>query len=460
MGASAPGFTILIRWWIRFVPDSIGWAQTFALVPLLFAPFVIFAATRIAGASRAAATVVACLSALSPMLLVESARLKQYTWEYAFSALLVAIGGGVRRDGPTRRWTIFAACTVVVAVPFSFALLIPTALVYVVFAVAMLHEAQTPDRRLDFRPIAVPAAVLGCAGVVVIVWKQALLLDPPRVLLDRWQNEFLGSTGSLEHTARQAVLMVRGFWGAFLYRGTTILLVIPVVGIMWYAWRRWRTAWWLLLAPLVAVLLSATRRYPLGSIVENRLDSWLVPWVAVVVALTLTDIENVDAVKRFLRRLPRSAATTATAVLALLLVIGVSHSAKGYVPTRASVAVATLARAGDRGDITYVAANDWPVDLLLPGPIAIVTDRASETDFSVVLERQPRTLHIYDAVRAAGELRAACGHTAIIVGIASESLRPILPKVGCAFTVVSAATNGTRQPADDIVTISPRANKN
>jgi hypothetical protein len=454
MGASAPGFTILIRWWMGFHPNSIGWAQTFALVPLLFAPFIIFAGARIAGASRAAATVAACLCALSPMLLVESARLKQYTWEFAFSALFVAIAAGVHRDGPTLRWTIFAACSVVIAVPFSFALVIPTALMFVVFAVAMLHEARTSERRLELRTIAVQMAVLGCAGAIVIVARQALLFDPPQSLNDHWQNEFLGSTPTLGHTARQAVLMVRGFWGAFLYRGTTILLIVPAVAVVWYAWRHWRTVWWLLLAPLVAVVLSVMQLYPLGSIVEDRVDSWLIPWIAVVVALTLTDIERLPDVRRFVRRIPRGAAIMAVTVLALLLVAAQARSAKGYVPTRARVAVASLARATSRGDVTYVIANDWPVDLLLPGPITIITDHASETDFSVVLDRQPRSLHADNAVLAASELRSACGHTATVVGVAPTSLRRIVQNVGCTFTVEKATTNGTSSPHDDIVTVN------
>ena len=51
MGVSAPGFTILMRWWIGLFPHSIPWAQTFALLPLLLVPFVIFAAARTAGAA-------------------------------------------------------------------------------------------------------------------------------------------------------------------------------------------------------------------------------------------------------------------------------------------------------------------------------------------------------------------------------------------------------------------------
>ena len=44
MGVGAPGFTIVMRWWMGLAEGSIPWAQTFALVPLLFAPFVVFIA--------------------------------------------------------------------------------------------------------------------------------------------------------------------------------------------------------------------------------------------------------------------------------------------------------------------------------------------------------------------------------------------------------------------------------
>jgi hypothetical protein len=453
MGASAPVFTVLVRWWMGLVPDSIAWAQTFALVPLLFAPFVVFIAGRTAGASRAGATAVSCLCALSPMLLVQSARIKQYTWEYALSAVVVGIAAAVRRDGPTLRWSLIGAGVVTFSVAFSFVLVIPSALLYVVFAAAMLPTIRNRDGRPRFRPLVPQLVALTAAAVLAFAWKTAFVPSAPQALLDHWQNEFLGSGDSLDHTARQALLLLRGFWGAFFFRGTTVLLVIPLVGIVWYSWRRWRVAWWLLFAPLVAVAASAAQLYPLGSIVKNRVDAWLIPWIAVLLALTLTEIQRLPAVRRFSQQMPRRVAFAAAAVAGLLLAAAVARSATGYVPTRARLAVAELSQAAQRGEATFVAANDWPVALVFPGPVRFVTDRASETNFSAVLPGPTKSLHADDVARAARELRPACGHTATIVGVAEETLLPVLRQVGCAFTVEHASGTGTGQPHDDVVTV-------
>ncbi|MGZ8763795.1 MAG: hypothetical protein ACXW2Y_10780, partial [Acidimicrobiia bacterium] len=449
MGVGAPGFTIVMRWWMGLAEGSIPWAQSFALVPLLFAPFVIFIAARTAGAARAAAAFTACLCALSPILLVESARVKQYTWEYAFSAVLVAIAAAIRRDGPTMRWTISAACFVVVAVLFSFVMLFPTVLVYLVLAVALLHEARAGEQPFDLRRIGARLAVLGSAGLVVLLWTRALLPNPPDRLQDHWTIGFLGSGDSLSHTARQTEVLTRGFWGAFFYRGSTVLVVIPVVLLGWYALRRWRTVWWLLLAPLLAIALSVLRLYPLGSIVQARVDAWLIPWIAVPVALALTELARLPVAQHILRRVPPTVRIVAVGVVVLLVGAGVARDADGYPPTRARAAVTAIVRAARSGEPTYVAKNDWPVDLLLPGPIRIVDDRNSESQFSVVLEGRPRTLHVEDVPRAARELRGACGHTATIAGVTTESLRPILPRVGCPFRDVQSTTNGTGLPHDD-----------
>jgi hypothetical protein len=210
----------------------------------------------------------------------------------------------------------------------------------------------------------------------------------------------------------------------------------------------------LLLAPIVAVALSAMQRYPLGSIVKNRVDAWLIPWVAVLLALALTDITNRAPLRRVARQFPRGLSIAIVAVAAVLYIAGDIHSATGYVPTRAHVAIAALTRASQHGNVTYIVANDWPVDLVLPGRITIVTDHNSETDFSVVPPPPYRTLHDDNATQAASELRPACGHTVTVVGITAESLRSILQHVGCPFTIQAATTNGTRQPHDDIVTVN------
>jgi hypothetical protein len=127
---------------------------------------------------------------------------------------------------------------------------------------------------------------------------------------------------------------------------------------------------------------------------------------------------------------------------------------KGYPQTRAERAVSALVRAERSGGRTFVAWNDWPVDLLLPGPLRIVDDRDSDSQFSVVLDRQPRTLHADDHDVAARELRTACGRTATIVGVTEDDLAAILPSVGCRSRIVRATTNGTGLRHDDVVTVS------
>ena len=115
----------------------------------------------------------------------------------------------------------------------------------------------------------------------------------------RWRvrDGFLGSSGSLGETARQALALLRGFMAEFIFGGGTPLLVVPVTLLAWYAWRRWRTVWWLLLAPLLAIVLSATQRYPMGTIGRARVEAWLMPWVAVLLALALDEIAQVVPVR-------------------------------------------------------------------------------------------------------------------------------------------------------------------
>jgi hypothetical protein len=453
MGVGATGFTIVMRWWMGVTGNSIPWAQSLAIVPFVIAPFVIFLAARITGASRAAATFIACLCALSPMLVMESARVKQYTWEYAFSAVLLAVAAAVRRDGPQVLWVIAGSCSVVVAVLFSFVMLFPAVLLALVFAVALVHEARAGDARFDLRPIAARLAILGGAGLIVLAWTGALLPNPPDRLQDHWRIGFLGSGSSLEHTGRQIVLLTRGFWSAFVLRGSTPLLVVPVALLAWFAWRHWRDAWWLLLAPVLAIVLSVSRRYPLGSIVQSRVDAWLIPWIAVMLALGLTDLVRLPAARRIVQKVPRAVWFVALGLVVLVLGAGVARDAEGYPTTDARAAVGAVVGAARAGEPAYVVKNDWPVDLLLPGRIRIVEDRTSESQFSVVPGHGIKSLDVDDPKLAARQLRSACGATATIAGVTTETLRDILPMVGCRSRTVRFATSGTGLPHDNVLTV-------
>ena len=381
--------------------------------------------------------------------------MKQYTSEYVLSAVMVTIAAAVRRDGPTTRWTVLAACVTVVAVVFAGSMLIPSALLFIVMAVALLAEARAGDGALDLRTTWPRLAILGGAGVIVLAWAQAYLLHPSGALARYWRvrDGFLGSSGSLSHTARQAVALVRGFWAGFVFGGGTVLVIIPVVALAWFAWRRWRTSWWLLLAPVAAVALSAARRYPMGTIGKARIEAWLMPWIAVLVALTLAELARVLGTRPAVERVSITTRRVTVGVLALLLAAAALVGTTGYVPTRARRAAAAIAAARRTGRPAFITQNDYPVELLFPGPLRIVTDRRTAQGFSVVLSGQPRGLPNHDARRAAISLRSVCGQTATIVGLPRSMFQRVLRQVGCPVVSQRFTRNGTAQPYDDVGTV-------
>lgn len=432
MGVSAPGFTFVVRWWLGLVPDSVPWAQSFALLGFVLSPVIIFVAARTATATRWAATTMACLTALSPILLAESARVKQYTWEYAFSAAMVAVAAAVRRDGPTARWTLTAAGLAVVAGIFSGSMLIPGALLFLILAVGIWAEVRRDIDPLPLRTALIRVAWLTVAGAILLVWAAIYLLHPPAALANWWRvrDGFLGSSGSITHTARQAYSMLHTIMAALIFGGGTPLMVFPLAALAWFIWRRWRTVWWLLMAPVFAIVLSASQHYPLGARGVSRIEAWLLPWAAVLLALTFTELGAVPHVRRFVAQLSNPMKTVAVALVAFALVAAAWTKTHHYPTVRARAALDTLTVVKGRG-LAYVADEDFPVDLLVTTPIRVVDDNVSTTGWTVELRDGPRVLHLADVALAARELRPACDSTAAIAGASTVDLRKVLPLVGC-----------------------------
>jgi hypothetical protein len=207
---------------------------------------------------------------------------------------------------------------------------------------------------------------------------------------------------------------------------------------------------------VLAVLLSAAHKFPLGSLVTNRYDTWLLPWVGVMVALALTDLARVAWIRDRVRATPPEVRVVVAGAAAVVLAVLLVSELGGYKPVRAQPAAAALVNA-PAAQPTYLSRYDWPVQLLLPGPIRLVTDRGSETDFDVARSR-PRHLDDKHAAQAAQELRAACGQTVTIVGVAREPLAAILRDTGCAVRAEQFTANGTSLPFDDVavVRLAPR----
>lgn len=454
VGVSAPGFTFVVRWWMGLRPGSMAWAQSFALLGLVASTLAVFVAARVAGAARWAATTAACLTALNPMLLAESTRVKQYTWEFAFSAAIVAVAAAIRRDGPTVRWTVSAGALVVVATIFSGSMMIPGAMMFLIVVVGLWTAVHRADDPLSVGAALVRVALLTLAGAIVLAWAAVYLLDPPAALAAWWRERdgFLGS-GSVSHTARQAFDMLRGFMSHFVFGGGTPLLIVPLAALAWSAWRRWRTDWWLLMAAVFAIVLSAAQRYPLGTIGKGRVDAWLMPWVAVLLALSLTEIAAVPRVRGLIRRTSDPVKIAAVGLVPLAFAAVAWERTEHYPTVRARDAVAALARVKGRGP-TYVVNGDFSVALLVPTPIRIVDDEHSATGWSVVFPGGPRVLHISNPKRAARELRAACGKTAVIAGANAQTLERVLPRVGCRVRQKRTQSYGTADPHDDTVVVT------
>ena len=260
---SAPGFTVLVRWWLGLSPGSISWAQWFGVLGLVASPIVVYFAARTAGAARWAATTTACMTALAPMLLTESARVKPYTLEFALSAAMVGLAAAIRRDGPSMRRTAEAGLLVLAAAVFSGALLFSGLVLYVIMLWSVFSAVRHGSRPLSISEAARRLAVPAVTGVLVVAWSAAFLLHPSAPLSATWRGDggFLGSSGSAGATGRQAISMVRGFFGAFVAGGATPLVVIPALALAWFVARRWRSVWWLLLAPARRIL-SVTQLIP------------------------------------------------------------------------------------------------------------------------------------------------------------------------------------------------------
>jgi hypothetical protein len=455
IGVTAPGFTVVVRWWMG-LGGTLAWWQSFALVGFAVSPAVVFVAARAAGAARWAATVAAALTAVNPMLLAESSRVKQYTWEFALSAVMLALAAAVRRAGPTVRWTAVSAVVVVGATFFSASMLIPGALLFLVLAVGLWIAVHRPSDPLPTNDALKRVVILAGGGSIILATAIALARRSPPALKASYLSldGFFGASPSLHDTPRQAWALVRGFMDGFVFGGSTLLLVVPLAALAWVAWRRWRTEWWLLAAPVLAVILSAAQRYPLAIKGYSRVDAWLMPWIVVLLALALTDLASVAEISAFAARVPTVVRTATFAAVALVLAVVAWQHTPGYPTTRSRQALRTLTEVGKNGP-AYVVYQDDPIDVVAPSPIHIVNDDRSLQGYSVAgLGGGLHVLQLSPADAAARELQAACGHTAVIAGAAAAAVATVLPSVRCRVLRQQVQTQGTPRVDDDTIVVT------
>jgi hypothetical protein len=322
-----------------------------------------------------------------------------------------------------------------------------------VLVVALWNGARRSEPALSARVALGRAALVG----VILAAAALVVVHPNRGLTDFWwsHDAFLGysstSTGhSLGPTVRQAWSLLRGFIDGFIGPGPIVLVVVGSA-LVWITYRRWRTVWWLLLAPLFAIAFSIAQRYPLAtSSSDSRVEASLMPWVMVLLVLAITDIVTaVVARSPALRSRPLLIGVVAVAAVAL----GFSawQNTLAYPPMHARGALQILARARTDGPI-YVANGNDPVNFAADVPVHIMTDHDTLQGWIVTGFGNGsilRVLHLNSPDLAAKELRPACGHTAAIAGGDQRALTATLPLLGCKVLSRSTETFGTGEHDDD-----------
>lgn len=453
----APGFTVLARWWIGVGGGRTAWTQTLALVPYLaVAPVVYWAGLRTCR-SRGSAVVVACAAVLAPVLITESARVKQYTLECLLSAVMVGLAAGAAHLRPSLRRTVAAAVVVVVGVALSGALVLPGGVLLVVLGVQEIRT-QGPDAAGRGTRL----LILGASVAAVFAWVLLVLSRVSYGYNATWRayGAFVGTPGTVTGTARQLVTMTRGFVGGFVPGGSaasvgSVLEVVLLLGLAVYTVRRWRAVWWLLLAPGAAIVASAAQRYPLGPIGFGRVDSWLLPWIAALAAQALTDS------RRMLGRRVAPARLRAVAVPVLvgtfvLAAVAAAVAVTPYPPTRIGAALEVL-ESPPAHTRAYVVQEDMPVLLALPGPGRLVRTSAREALNSTrfIPARGVRVLSLRPEGRrqSAAELGISCGGTVVVVGASDQLLLPVERRLPCPVVRRERRTEGTNEHWDDIVTL-------
>ena len=189
---------------------------------------------------------------------------------------------------------------------------------------------------------------------------------------------------------------------------------------------------------------ARSTRYPLGSIVQARVDAWLIPWVAVVLALALTDLARLPGVQRILNRVPQAVRIATIGFVVVLLGVGVARDAEGYPPTRAQRRGGPRSGAGRaRAKPTYVGRERLARGSPPPG-----TDpdrRRHELGVAVLGDPRRPTSHTARRRRAARGGRTPSGVRPHHDHRRREDISP--SATSCRESAVRSATCGPRRTA-------------
>jgi hypothetical protein len=376
VGANNPGFFAVLSGWSGLTGGSDAGLAYPALIAGVLGPPLLYLALRWFGYSRSISALLAAALAAAETDIVYSGRVKTYTID-----MLIVLGMAMIIPRLTRmRWRWYAGVAWVAAAAllasFSAFALIAVA---VAGAMVLLHPASD----LRVRAVAVAAQEGACVAIlrasadtynrssIESVWRQNwdgfLTFNP---------NPFRFGGEMLVHLRRIAEAFPGGpAWFAML------CILTALIGLLATGWkgRGAIRARYLLLVLLVAVVGGVLGNVPfgpkVGSALSNgqRLSLWLIPVVAIGLAIALQTLRGLLAGRRGLR---------------------VGFDAAAYLATAAVLVSAITAKQlaypwpGAKSATDFVKSHLGPHDaVLIPWPADF--SFAAESDFSAGVEAQP-----------------------------------------------------------------------
>ena len=370
VAVTAPGWTVGLAGWLGLTGLSSLAAQAPAFVAGVLGPGLCYLVGLRLRLSRWAAVLAAALLLSSPIHIIYSTRVKPYTIDAVLVLAVLWVAAPLLTDPDrARRWgalVAVAALGTVVSAP-------------VAVAMAAAVAAGVVAGWRAGRGLRSALAAGGAYLVFGLVWWRLVLA--PQVadgLRDYWAPQMLAtrSVGAFAHSLGAALVRVAE---TLSWVPPWLTLTVGGLALLALAVRRPRQALLLAGPLLVAIVLAALGRVPLGG---RRTDTYLLPALALLVAA------GVEAARELLVGVPaRRIAAGVVGVAAVAVGVGAAWHLPHYPAedVRPLVAEAEAQRAPDEPIVVYPATR-WAYALYTSTPVRLVPNPESANGFEVVLD--------------------------------------------------------------------------
>jgi hypothetical protein len=276
VGSVAPGFTLLLKFWLWALGFSNGHALSLSFVFSVLVPPTAFVVLRRRGLSFPAAAAAGLILAVSGMNIALAVRVKQYSLDEFLAVILLGMGWALVEDPRrTERWRKFGLASLL-----GIALSSP-AVVIIASGLAATSAALRKDLRFLRAQLVRVAAPL---AVFAAVWYWFLLRPASNSgLQDSWNGYYIPLGAGLLTAARRCLsawyALCTGALGTHHEKYVAVAVAASFAALI--AGRRLLLALLLGCPIILAYLLAAIRVAPIGT---GRTDTYLYPAIAMAVA--------------------------------------------------------------------------------------------------------------------------------------------------------------------------------